>query len=184
MSPVCAMLIFWSATFTVTSGWSCDRIPSRAASEHTNVVYPTIIDNCQLSRLTQFGVTLVPEKSVQYVAQFLASADLNCACARFCYSVSPWVTFQKFWNIKWIKICVYCYFNIFMLRRRILQRKRKFRRPLSSMWGCRKGVYRGGREEVSKGGSHTGWVVFWPVGSPAAIDNWAVPWQYPTMLSM
>ena len=77
--------------------------------------------------------TLVPEKSVQYVAQFLASADLNCACARFCYSVSPWVTFQKFWNIKWIKICVYCYFNIFMLRRRILQRKRKFRRPLSSM---------------------------------------------------
>ena len=40
--------------------------------------------------------TLVPEKSVQYVAQFLASADLNCACARFCYSVSPWVTFQKF----------------------------------------------------------------------------------------
>ena len=78
--------------------------------------------------------TLVPEKSVQYVAQFLASADLNCACARFCYSVSPWVTFQKFWNIKWIKICVYCYFNIFMLRRRILQRKRKFRRPLSSMW--------------------------------------------------
>ena len=79
--------------------------------------------------------TLVPEKSVQYVAQFLASADLNCACARFCYSVSPWVTFQKFWNIKWIKICVYCYFNIFMLRRRILQRKRKFRRPLSSMWG-------------------------------------------------
>ena len=78
-------------------------------------------------------ITLVPEKSVQYVAQFLASADLNCACARFCYSVSPWVTFQKFWNIKWIKICVYCYFNIFMLRRRILQRKRKFRRPLSSM---------------------------------------------------
>ena len=78
--------------------------------------------------------TLVPEKSVQYVAQFLASADLNCACARFCYSVSPWVTFQKFWNIKWIKICVYCYFNIFMLRRRILQCKRKFRRPLSSMW--------------------------------------------------
>ena len=42
------------------------------------------------------GYTLVPEKSVQYVAQFLASADLNCACARFCYSVSPWVTFQKF----------------------------------------------------------------------------------------
>merc|ERR1712079_308551 len=40
--------------------------------------------------------TLVPEKSVQYVAEFLASADLNCACARFCYSVSPWVTFQKF----------------------------------------------------------------------------------------
>ena len=43
-----------------------------------------------------FVSTLVPEKSVQYVAQFLASADLNCACARFCYSVSPWVTFQKF----------------------------------------------------------------------------------------
>ena len=79
--------------------------------------------------------TLVPEKSVQYVAQFLASADLNCACARFCHSVSPWVTFQKFWNINLWNICVYCYFNIFMLRRRILQRKRKFRRPLSSMCG-------------------------------------------------
>ena len=77
--------------------------------------------------------TLVSEKSVQYVAQCLASADSHCACARFCYSVSPWVTFQKFWNIKWIKICVYCYFNIFMLRRRILQRKRKSRRKLSAM---------------------------------------------------
>ena len=59
--------------------------------------------------------------------------DFYCACAKFCYSVSLWVTCQKFWNNKWIKICVYFYFNIFMLRRRILQRKRKFRRPLSSM---------------------------------------------------
>ena len=77
--------------------------------------------------------TLVSEKSVQYVAQCLASADSHCACARFCYSVSPWVTFQKFWNNNWIKICVDCYFNIFMLRRRILQRKRKSRRKLSAM---------------------------------------------------
>ena len=50
----------------------------------------------QIVRVRGSGCTLVPEKSVQYVAQFLASADLNCACARFCYSVSPWVTFQKF----------------------------------------------------------------------------------------
>ena len=42
------------------------------------------------------GHTLVPKKSVRYIAQFLASADFYCACARFCYSVSPWVTFQKF----------------------------------------------------------------------------------------
>ena len=77
--------------------------------------------------------TLVSEKSVQYVAQCLASADSHCACARFCYFVSPWVTFQKFWNNNWIKICVDCYFNIFMLRRRILQRKRKSRRKLSAM---------------------------------------------------
>ena len=78
--------------------------------------------------------TLASEKSVQYVAQCLASADSHCACARFCYFVSPWVTFQKFWNNNWIKICVDCYFNIFMLRRRILQRKRKSRRKLSAMW--------------------------------------------------
>ena len=41
-------------------------------------------------------LTLVPKKSVQYNAQFDAHEDLYCACARFCYSVSPWVTFQKF----------------------------------------------------------------------------------------
>ena len=40
--------------------------------------------------------TLVTKKSVQYVAQFLDLADLYCACERFCYSVSPWVTCQKF----------------------------------------------------------------------------------------
>ena len=82
--------------------------------------------------------TLVPKKSVRYIAQFLASADLYCACARFCYSVSLWVTCQKFWNNKWIKIYVYCYFNIFILSRRISRRKQKFRRLLSSMWaaGC------------------------------------------------
>ena len=89
-----------------------------------------------------FVDTLASEKSVQYVAQCLASADSHCACARFCYSVSPWVTFQKFWNNNWIKICVDCYFNIFMLRRRILQRKRKSRRKLSAMcpryWGTGK----------------------------------------------
>ena len=50
----------------------------------------------RLSLSAQYSDTLVPEKSIHYVAQFLASADLNCACARFCYSVSPWVTFQKF----------------------------------------------------------------------------------------
>ena len=58
------------------------------------------VDICCISRaqltIVHIVSTLVPEKSVQYVAQFLASADLNCACARFCYSVSPWVTFQKF----------------------------------------------------------------------------------------
>ena len=36
-------------------------------------------------------------------------------CVQFCYFVSPWVTFQNFWNNKWIKICLYCYFNIFIL---------------------------------------------------------------------
>ena len=77
--------------------------------------------------------TSVTKKSVQYVAQFLVEEDLYCACARFCYSVSPWVTFQKFWNNKWIKICVYCYSNIFILGRRISLRKQKFRQLLSSM---------------------------------------------------
>ena len=28
-------------TLNVFSGWSCDRIPSRAASEYTNVIHPT-----------------------------------------------------------------------------------------------------------------------------------------------
>ena len=80
-----------------------------------------------------FSYTSVTKKSVQYVAQFLVQEDLYCACARFCYSVSPWVTFQKFWNNKWIKICVYCYSNIFILGRRISRRKQKFRQLLSSM---------------------------------------------------
>ena len=51
ITPCLLSVPCWSATFTVSSGWSCDRIPSRAASEHTNVIYPTkpIIHNYPLS---------------------------------------------------------------------------------------------------------------------------------------
>ena len=50
----------------------------------------------QVNRLKYYYATSVPKKSVQYNAQFDAHEDLYCACARFCYSVSPWVTIQKF----------------------------------------------------------------------------------------